>query len=154
MNRPQSFSRAGGRASQNVFAARAGWLVVAALTVAGCGQAREPLYPVTGRVAFADGKPLAQGVVVFESSTAGAQVGARGIIGSDGVFRMGTRGDRDGVPAGRYRVAIALPARDGDTGAVNTSGPAIAPRFAAFETSGLEFTVEPDRANDCRLTVE
>jgi len=129
-------------------------LGLAAVVSCGCGRVRERLYPVSGRVAFADGTPLTEGMVVFDAVAENAAVGARGVIGSDGAFRMGTRGDGDGVPAGRYRVAIALPARNGDTGAVNTSGPAIAPRFTAFETSGLEFTVEQNQANDYRLTVE
>jgi hypothetical protein len=129
-------------------------IVIALVVCIGCGQDRERLYPVSGRVAFADGTPLTQGMVVFDSVAENAAVGARGVIGSDGAFRMGTRGDGDGVPAGRYRVAIAIPARNGDTGAVNASGPAIAPRFAAFESSGLEFTVEQNRANDYRLSVE
>ena len=109
---------------------------------------------MSGRVAFADGTPLTQGMVVFDSVAETAAVGARGVIGSDGSFRMGTRGDADGVPAGRYRVAIALPARDGDTGAVNMSGPAVAAKFTAFETSGLEFTVEQREGNQCQLTIE
>lgn len=129
-------------------------LGLAAVVSCGCSRVRERLYPVIGRVAFADGAPLTEGMVVFDAVAENAAVGARGVIGSDGAFRMGTRGDGDGVPAGRYRVAIALPARNGDTGAVNTSGPAIAPRFTAFETSGLEFTVEQNQANDYRLTVE
>jgi hypothetical protein len=78
-----------------------------------CGCAGVPVTPVTtvadrlpvlGKV-YLDGRPLPLGTVSFmPESEQGAT--ATGKIESDGSFAMGTWTPRDGVLAGKYRVAI------------------------------------------------
>lgn len=102
--------------------------------VAGCGP---KLYPVTGRVHYADGKPLDVGRVVID---VGEQPrGSWGGLHPDGTFRIGTHSPSDGMPAGTYRVfidgALSLP----EPG--KASRPLIHPRYARAATSGLSFTV-------------
>lgn len=118
-----------------------------------CRPRGEPLYPVTGRVVFSDGTPVTSGMVIFDSVAADRPIGARGPIGADGRVQMGTRRPGDGVPAGHYRVAIALPAPDGDTGAAGITRPPIDPRFTTPDTSGFECSVGPDQPNVFDLTI-
>ena len=56
---------------------------------------------VTGEVKFADGTPLTEGQVVFES----ANLTAKGNIQPDGKFSM-MAGEEKGVPQGSYQVCI------------------------------------------------
>jgi hypothetical protein len=63
-----------------------------------------PAYPVKGRVLLADGKPLTSGRVIFLPKQGGMT--AHGEIGSDGTFSLKTADDREGAPAGEYKVRI------------------------------------------------
>src|SRR5438067_1061279 len=66
------------------------------LGAAGCGSG---LYPVRGKVTYPDGKPVTEGMVVFESKSEEARVTARGEIQSDGSFALSTHKPGDGAPA-------------------------------------------------------
>jgi hypothetical protein len=68
------------------------------LFVSGCGQIK-----VEGKVIFPDGTPLSAGKVVFENATDAFT----GNIQEDGTFRLGVYKDGQGIPAGKYRVAIS-----------------------------------------------
>jgi len=120
--------------------------------LAGCGVSeRVPTYEVTGEVVFSDGSPLKGGWIICESAKHG--LAARGVIGTDGTFRLGTYEQSDGAVAGQQRVAItpAGPAgHDPDEGLVL---PAVDQRFTHMDTSGLEFEVAPDGKNHVRLQV-
>lgn len=117
-----------------------GWFLVgislAVIAVAGCG--RSDLYPVRGRVAFADGSPLPTGRVVVRYGDGKASWGS---IQPDGSFSVGTLKQSDGMRAGTYRVAVkdayVEVLRNGET----VSEPLVHKRFADPATSGLEFTV-------------
>lgn len=128
--------------------------VLALASLTGCGERRPPTYPVTGKVTFPDGKPLAGGTVEFESEVASAEgLNARGEIQADGTFSMTTYEPDDGAIEGRHRVIVHAP-QPADSG--NMSGPPPAPvlhpRFRSFETSGLTITVEP-KNNEYPITV-
>ena len=56
---------------------------------------------VTGKVTFADGTPLTEGQVNFESSG----LSSRGSIQSDGTYSLET-GESKGIPRGSYQVSI------------------------------------------------
>lgn len=83
----------------------------AALVVclAGCGDNIKPysgpVYPVTGKVLLADGKPLKGGRIVFLPKELGAMP-ATGEIGSDGAFSLKAADGRDGAAPGDYKVKI------------------------------------------------
>lgn len=104
------------------------------LFVAGCGP---KLHQVTGRVHYADGKPLDIGRVVID--TGNQPTGSWGGLHPDGTFRMGTNSPTDGMPPGTYRVFI-----DGAQSLPEPGRPVrplIHPRYSRPETSGLSFTV-------------
>lgn len=75
---------------------------------AGCGGDSLGRQPVTGLVNV-DGKPVAKGNVSFQPMTKGATGGTAiggGAAIADGKFSIARK---DGLPAGKYRVAINAP---------------------------------------------
>jgi hypothetical protein len=120
------------------------------LGTAGCGPR---LYPVRGKVTLGDGKPLTEGMVVFErKGEAKEAVTARGEIEADGSYRLGTHRPGDGAPAGTYRVLVA-PKSDPNAVDRPAQPPPFDPRYADFKTSGLEFEVTLGGPNDFPITV-
>jgi len=133
-----------------------GSMLAITVSVTGCGGTdHPPLYPVTGKVEFADGQPLAVGGSVrFQSiATQGNDrtLDAVGVINSDGVFELSTRDFGRGVAAGDYR-ALVHGARDLKKNPT-WPPPSIHPRFGRFETAGLNFVVE-EGDNDFTIVVE
>jgi hypothetical protein len=107
------------------------------LGAAGCGASR---YPVQGKVTFEDGTPLTSGLVVFEKNEGETKVMARGEIGSDGSYRLGTSSPGDGAAPGKYRVLVTVPEPIDAEQAKRT--PDVDKRFMDFNTSGLECEVK------------
>jgi hypothetical protein len=125
-----------------------GALALVALLAVGCGSGR---YPVGGKVTYPDGTPVTEGTVVFESKDGGKPVTARGAIGTDGSYTLGTLKPGDGVPAGWYKVLVA-PKTDPNAVDRPSKPPAVDPRYSEFSTSGLECEVKPG-VNDYPITV-
>ncbi|WP_165227374.1 carboxypeptidase-like regulatory domain-containing protein [Aquisphaera insulae] len=82
-------------------------LVLPLFALAGCG-AEGPysgtLYPVTGRVLLADGKPLSGGSVQFIPAEGGLP--AAGDVDQDGHFTLKTFRTREGAAPGKYKVRV------------------------------------------------
>jgi hypothetical protein len=121
------------------------WPVVAAAlallpAAVGCGV---KLHPVRGQVTYPDGKPVSEGVVVFEGQGQENRVTARGEIQADGRYELSTFKPGDGVPPGRYRVLVA-PRSDPNAVDRPNKPPPFDPRFMEFKTSGLEIEVKPE----------
>lgn len=116
----------------------------------GCGS--DPtMAPVEG-IVLLDGKPLDHGMVTFVPA---AGRGAKGSIGSDGRFVLGTHSDADGALVGRHRVAVTAfekpvwpPNYDRD-GQESDKSP-VPPRYASPDSSGLTFQVEQGR-NEAKI---
>jgi hypothetical protein len=96
------------------FGASGCWLVLAGLgafAAAGCNS--NNLYPVHGRLVYEDNgepvKELADFDVTFTSEKLGTS--ARGKIGADGSFDLGTFKDKDGAAPGEYIVIVSQPER-------------------------------------------
>ena len=89
---------------------RCGWVLLAALAAAGCGesgassQERMQTVPVSGRVAYR-GKPLGNVAVIFQSND--GKVSATGTTDASGTFRLTTYAPDDGAPPGSYKVTVA-----------------------------------------------
>jgi hypothetical protein len=107
------------------------------ILAAGCGP--EATYPVEGVVKFrGDEKPatdLAGGAVVFTSMD--LKESSKGIIGSDGTFRLETLDSRDGAMVRKYKVAVIPPVNDG-----GGNRRALDTRFASPVTSPIELEVQ------------
>jgi len=108
-------------------------------------------YPVTGKVAFADGAPLEEGTVVCEMKEGDQTIMARGTLQRDGTFKLGTEKPGDGAKPGKYRVLV-MPRSLTDAEAAITP-PIIDPKWQRYETSGLELEVKPQGTNDLNITV-
>ena len=121
------------------------------LGAAGCGP---KMYPVRGKVTLGDGKPLSEGMVVFErKGEAKEAVTARGEIQADGSYELSTHKPGDGVPPGSYRVLVA-PKTDPNAVDRAPKPPPFDLRYANFDTSGLEFEVKSGGPNDFPITVQ
>lgn len=100
----------------------------------GCGST-DRLEPVSGVVMFADGRPVAGGVVEFKPIASTGRA-ARGAIGPDGRFELKS-GSAPGARAGRYQVAVVQASPTTTHTRVHAPLPRIHARYARFETSGL-----------------
>lgn len=109
------------------------------LGAAGCAS---KLQPVRGKVVFPDGKPLTEGLVVFEPEQQGnSPISARGEIQADGSYQLSTYKPGDGALPGKYRVLVA-PKNDLNDADKPRQPPPFDPRYMAFDSSGLEFEVQ------------
>jgi hypothetical protein len=120
--------------------------------VVGCGGDRL-IQPARGHVQAKDGRRATFGMVELTASQ-GGQI-ASGIIEEDGSFRLTTVRDGDGAVAGRHRAIVVQ--------VVNTEHIPLEehhhvldvhPRYARYETSGLEFTIEPGKQNYLEIVVD
>jgi hypothetical protein len=118
-----------------------------ALAMTGCGSSKQPTYRAIGRVTFADGTPLTTGWVSFRPMDSEAKISAKGQIQPDGTFELMTFTPGDGAVEGRHQ-AMVMAAIVQDGRQLPQPGPPpaplIDPRFAGYDTSGLEFTVTTD----------
>jgi len=91
---------------------RALWFAIPLLmltTVGGCSTGSTSsisVYPVSGRVVLANGKPARGASIVLVGR--GVEGGANGVgtLDKDGRFKMMCMGDRDGMMPGKYKVVI------------------------------------------------
>jgi hypothetical protein len=108
----------------------------------GCGGDKKQ---VSGKVTFSDGKPVTTGKVVFATDT----YQANGTINEDGSYRMGSIGEKDGVPPGVYKVFVI--------GVGRMEGMALLPlcdeKYLNAQTSGLTITI-PAPNNKYDLVLE
>lgn len=128
---------------------RAALGLIVAVLISGCGPRTPATYPVTGRVAFADGQPLRSGLVEFYSAE--HKVAARGRIAPDGSYFLSTYGTGDGAVAGKHLVTVAQSVLDDhplEQHHHHGSAPKVNPRYANPQSSGLEFTVESGDKNE------
>ena len=124
------------------------WLVPIALFVVGCGSGH---YTVRGKVVFPDGKPMEGGWVNFEKFEKGVMHSADSPVEADGTFELRTVRPGDGVPPGTYRVLVK--AQEVTLAEGQRRTPRIHPKYESFDTSGLEFTVEP-KANFFEIPIK
>jgi hypothetical protein len=128
-------------------------LVTAGTALPGCGQSESlpkyTVYPVSGSVLLADGKPLTTGSVYFVPK-GDLPVTPVGEIKPDGTFSLITGGSGEGAPAGDYKVRIeAIELKR----SAKSKKPAIPTKYNDEDSSGLVFTVrsEPTHLEAIRL---
>lgn len=125
-----------------------------AVSVNGCGGTGVPVYPASGHVEFADGTRMTGGSVSFRPVQAATGASARGQIRPDGTFTLTTFTPDDGAALGRHQ-ALIVSALGGDRETPNPAQPQLDPRFSNYDTSGLEFEVTTDAAqNEFKIVVD
>jgi hypothetical protein len=128
-------------------------VLVAGLFLLGAGGCGARLYPVRGKVTFADGKPVSEGMVVFESKSQENPITARGELRADGSYELSTYQPGDGTLPGKYR-ALVVPKSDPNAVDKASKPPPFAPRYTDFRTSGLEFDVTEAGPNHFPIQVD
>ena len=119
---------------------RAAALAAALLALAGCGGG---MGQVDGKLVWGDGTPakeLEGSQVVFDSEE--LRTSARGVVGPDGGFRLGTNARDDGAPVGDYRVTVVENRRNANPDGTLLTPAVLAPKYADLKTSGLTATVK------------
>src|SRR5262249_54190950 len=125
------------------------WQFAVAATLAGligCKSSYHLAHPVEGTVTLADGKALTRGTVEFRSEEpATTGLTARGEIRPDGSYKLTTHIDgkeRVGAAAGRHKVTVRRP-EPPEAGKADPPAPPFAATYQSYETSPLEFVVQP-----------
>lgn len=70
----------------------------------GCSGNGGATEKVTGTVSFEDGSPVAGGTIIFADTQKNSS--SVGYIQEDGTYTLGTFGESDGAPQGKYKVTI------------------------------------------------
>ena len=136
----------------------AAWVVSGVVFLIGCSESGLPVYPVSGKVTLANGKPVVGAAVRVESlDTTGKakRITSQGMTDAEGVYKLTTFKLDDGAVAGRHVVAIDNPVdfvkpnkpkRDlDDPDLVPKQRFVIADRYAEFTMSGLTLEVAPNK---------
>ncbi|MGL4594301.1 MAG: hypothetical protein ACRCUY_06190 [Thermoguttaceae bacterium] len=108
------------------------------LVLSGCGG--DKLH-MSGKVTYSDdGSPLTTGMVCFETPS----YLARGELKPDGTYIIGSLSEKDGLPAGTYKVYVsgAQKATGEIKGGMTEYEPLIDAKFANSSTSGIEMVVD------------
>lgn len=120
-------------------------LAVAAL-VAGCGDGRLKVYPVTGQVLY-NGEPLPGVDVAFHPTDPVNDAGypPHATTDDQGKFTLTTYLKDDGAPAGEYRVAVAFAVQSSEDGSDQTKRVAfqVPQKYLRKDSSGLTATIQP-----------
>lgn len=123
--------------------------VTLALALVGClGCAGEPelaTYPAVVKVSFPNGDPIPGAQVTLRSKDQ-PKVTAYGRADDQGVCRLATKGHGEGAILGDHQAVVAAPVGGGDLDDVQLTK--ISGRFANYSTSGLEFTVTENEADN------
>ena len=119
----------------------------AVAAIVGCSEAPKT-YPVRGIVRFPDGKLLQSGSIEFEGAIDRKErVVARGMVGADGSFVLGTYTVDDGAVLGEHRVVVISDQIIGNSierpELLEERPQQLHPKYRDFNRSGLVFTVEP-----------
>lgn len=113
------------------------------VTVAGCGGDSN-IAPVSGKVLL-DGQPLPQGLV---TTLPAAGRGARGVIQSDGSFKLGTLTESDGAVIGMHQVSVIAYDKPANAGPESGPGKLMIPeKYVSPATSELTIEVKADGEN-------
>jgi len=132
-------------------------LSAAALAVSGCGEKYPPVYKVTGRVVFKNGKgnmhALAKQATLEFQSLTDPEERPGSSIGEDGTLTFfSMRGTKmvPGIKEGTYKARVYFAAAE-DT--VHAGTNVVDRKYLSFKTTPLEFTVKPGD-NDIVIELE
>ena len=112
----------------------------AAIAAGGCSSKGPKLYPVKGRVTFADGRPVQGGTIEFTSTA--ERSSSIGQIQQDGTFRLTTNEEGDAALPGPHIVIITQGYVPLSSKPAHFHGPRVPAKYSSYETSGLTVEVE------------
>jgi hypothetical protein len=131
---------------------RHGVLTVLIVSAVGCSSDQTPTYPVSGRVVFENGNPVRHGTIELTSVEYGTT--STGRIDHDGGFVLGTYTADDGAAAGDHNaIVVQMVIADGSFEHTIDHGDAVPTKYAAYENSPLEVSVNSDEENVVTLTI-
>ncbi len=119
-------------------------IAAALLSTTGCGGSNGATEPVTGKVTFTDGSPVAGGTIVFADVANNSS--SIGYIQQDGTYTLGTFEETDGAPTGKYKVTVIGDSEYGKKSAISSN-------FANQDSTPLEAEVK-DGPNTIDFEVE
>lgn len=118
----------------------------------GCGDGKPDNVPISGKVVYANGKPLTGGMIVFNPLKEG-ETAPLAAIQQDGTFEISARGG--GISPGEYKVSLA-PA-EGETAPAreerSTSSFPVPEKYLQASTSGWTATVKEGRNEPFTFTI-
>lgn len=120
-------------------------LTLFALITAGCGGSSRA--QVSGTVTRQDGSPLVNARVIARSEEGKT---ANGATDTQGHYSLGVELPGDGVPPGKFSVAIVEQFADEDV----ATSPTIASKYSRPNTSGLSFEVAAGEIKTFDMTLE
>ncbi len=97
-------------------------LVLVLVCITGCGDSysRPKLVKVSGSITL-DGQPLPEASIILEPAVAGKEKGSynrssNAMTDAEGKFQISTYGENDGLPVGKYKVAVVKQTRKNPPG--------------------------------------
>ena len=132
-------------------------LLIVAASFSGCGERVTPLpttYPVRGKVAYQEGKPVANATVRFHPESE-PRVVTSAVTGSDGAYTLVTKRDglrADGAVAGPNQVTVLYTHNAGGSPPVKSMAGQQQMGFLSTDFP-TPYAVQP-RDNEINLTVE
>lgn len=135
---------------------------VLTLSPLGCGDGKPENVSISGKVVYANGKPLTAGTIVFNplNEDEGAPLAE---IQEDGTFEFSSE---NGVPPGEYRVSLATPEGEDDPveaeseeAGTEEEGPEassfpVPEKYLDAETSGWKTTVKESGNEPLTFTIK
>jgi hypothetical protein len=116
-----------------------------ALLTTGCGESRQPVYPVAGKVSYQGLPPVGAQVVLHRQggSPAGAPpLVASGVVKDDGTFQIGSYDANDGAPPGEYVATIAWHRLITDAGGSGRGPNVLPPQYSDPLNSPIKVSVK------------
>lgn len=130
-------------------------LAMVVLSFSGCQSSEDRVYPVGGKVVFADGSPAQFGIIEFRSD-APTPVTARGKIKKDGSFRVRATGRSWGLTKGTHKCIVlqVIGNPRGQPRLIHSHGLDVADKYRDYKTSDLEVVVTPKGDNQFEILVD
>lgn len=137
--------------------------VAAVWSLAGCGVSEPPgpkqlpIVPATGVVTY-NGAPLANATISCQH--ADGEAAASGKSDSSGKFTLKSYGDKDGAPAGSYKVAVSVSAvQEVEPGVLAPEPPGgfkspIPAKFGNIAESGLTLEIPAAGSTDLKIDLK
>jgi hypothetical protein len=118
------------------------FVLPALLVASGCGEARIPVFPVTGKLSFQGKPPVGARVVLHAADPSDIDdVAPSGAVQSDGTFAITAYEPGDGAPQGDYVATVQWFKVIGDAGG-SAPGPNVLPKmYASPATSPIKVSV-------------